>query len=1591
MRTTRARHASSARPKLSLRSKVARYVAALVALPLAVTGLVTVAQPAGAAGGVAATRYAGSGFPTWYADAAGHRVEPCLDSGDASCILPAAGDEPNYDPALPLAFPTNFPSEFFYAYAASDTIATPGCQGTAPGKASIVLAVEGAFINGAPAAGDQMVFGRTRVRVSSGLCPNALYTFKHPMGSTQIRADSAGAVTAVLGTEDVGCVPGPGLPCNFQTATQSRVFGVADDGGFLRWTADPALAPGYLGDGATPHTVTGGQNDNTFSIADNAGTVLPDGNGGTLSTNLFTVSGKLAGPLFADPADFGGVVVGTTAARTMTVTNIGSAAVTIHPGGVTVLGAPSQFAVTGGTCVSDTDVDLDVDATCTVDLSFTPDGFPPVSDLVTIASTGVRPLSVRVAGTGINDGDAPTITPIDPVDFGEVRVKQEKSLDVTVTNGGTAPLRVSGLVFTNSGEGSSSSDFHIAADTCRTAEQTVPVGGSCTVTVTMRPISRGVHHATLAVLSNVDGGETRVALTGEGIGGGAAVSADVDPYDGFPYWYRDDNSVKLSQCIDPADPYCVVLPDGGYDPAQPQEFPTNFPGEYFYTVADSEPLTTPGCDGGPEGLAFIRSAVEGTFVNGVAAFGDQMVFGRVRIVVRGGLCPDTDYTFTHPYGETTLHTNADGSIKPVQGTVDIGCVPAPGETCVWDQALSSPVFGGFLRWDPAVAPAAPAGYIGDAVTFHSVIGAPYRVGGTPANYFRISGPGIAEPLETNQFTVMGKLRGPFEATGGVTDKGHVDFGGVAVGSSSGSRTVTFTNTGATSLTVDPSAVAVTGADAADFTVGSDQCSNQTLAPGDTCTVAVGFSPSATGARSATLEVTHSGLNSPAPVVLDGIGSAGTGLPAFSFAPRSVTWPQLAVDGVGATETVTISNVGGDADLNVASVAIGAEAPNDFAVLDEDCVGTPVPAGKTCSVQVVFTPTQPGAIAGSLVVVADAPTADTEHRLALTGTASAAGTAVSAATDPSGFPRYYQDANGVRLEPCLDTNGKCVVLPDATYKATAPLVFPSNFPGEFFYAVADSDIVPLDGCGGQTEPGTALLRVGLEGTFADGTPSFNDQMTFTRIRFTATSGLCPNVDYQWVSPYGAFVFRTDANGGLARNAGTIDIGCGAVVGGPACDFSEALASPVPLGTNGVPANTPAAKLPRTPIDGFLRWDPNVGLPAPAGYLGDAASLHKVVGGTYRPKETEGPVNSFQIRDLADNTIAGTDLWTVAGKTAGPLYADQTSVAFGHQRIGTHSGTKVVTVHNATQSPVTVEVSKGSLHPDQFTVVSLGDCAAVLPADGSCDLSVQFDPTGDTAGARKATLLLRAAGDPAARTVSVTLDGLADPVGVPAVNVAPGVLSFGTITAPGTLDKTTVVTNTGTGVLKFTAPATVTGAGSGDYQIVTNTCTADVEPAGVDVNGDPTPAGTCSVTVRFTPKANGARVGTLTLFHNATGGQTVISLSGTGLGSTFSVSPNPVGFSKVTVNTTKSSSLSVKNTGTIAFRITGAVVNSATAGIFGTTPGTCVNQVIQPGRSCSMNVTFRPTVSGANYSGTLVLTGDGTSLPASVSVAVTGQGK
>ncbi|MDQ1626393.1 MAG: hypothetical protein QOI54_137 [Actinomycetota bacterium] len=244
-----------------------------------------------AVGPVSAT----DGFPVWYKDANGLRLMNCVTAADPLC--PARGPLP--DETANVSFPGNYPDEGFYMLANS-SISTARA-----GKATADIALEQAFRNGPVTAGDQITFSRVRFKITNAT-DGVDYKITSPAGVKTLQT-AAKTPGLLFDTEDIG-IGGAG---DFTGALGGSV------GPFLTWDTyptDPALKPvsvagapaadTYIGDGATPHKITGSPfGSNIFRIEGpginpnptvDACPTVAGPTADCVENDLFTLQGKLA-------------------------------------------------------------------------------------------------------------------------------------------------------------------------------------------------------------------------------------------------------------------------------------------------------------------------------------------------------------------------------------------------------------------------------------------------------------------------------------------------------------------------------------------------------------------------------------------------------------------------------------------------------------------------------------------------------------------------------------------------------------------------------------------------------------------------------------------------------------------------------------------------------------------------------------------------------------------------------------------------------------------------------------------------------------------------------------------------------------------------------------------------------------------------------------------------------------------------------------------------------------------------------------------------------------------------------------------------
>jgi hypothetical protein len=217
----------------------------------------------------------------------------------------------------------------------------------------------------------------------------------------------------------------------------------------------------------------------------------------------------------------------------------------------------------------------------------------------------------------------------------------------------------------------------------------------------------------------------------------------VVPRHGFPEWYQDESGLRLTLCVENEDPFCTdTAPEPGPATVSQDPAESNFPEETFWWSAEALISTD-------DTRARLVLAQEAAFANETVAAGDQVSFGRIRVRL-DGVRPGATYRVTHPYGTERITADSRGRARL---TDDTGCEATP---CDFRDALATRI-GPFLRWDPNVPPAAPAGYVGNPLREHRVVGSPR---GAAGNVFRVTGPDVGGPgddaIETRLFTVQGK-------------------------------------------------------------------------------------------------------------------------------------------------------------------------------------------------------------------------------------------------------------------------------------------------------------------------------------------------------------------------------------------------------------------------------------------------------------------------------------------------------------------------------------------------------------------------------------------------------------------------------------------------------------------------------------------------------------------------------------------------------------------------------------------------------------------------------------------------------------------
>ncbi|MGA3026770.1 MAG: choice-of-anchor D domain-containing protein [Bryobacteraceae bacterium] len=711
----------------------------------------------------------------------------------------------------------------------------------------------------------------------------------------------------------------------------------------------------------------------------------------------------------------------------------------------------------------------------------------------------------------------------------------------------------------------------------------------------------------------------------------------------------------------------------------------------------------------------------------------------------------------------------------------------------------------------------------------------------------------------------------------------------------------------------------------------DGCSSQTIAVTSNCYVYVLFTPNAAGARSGTIvfPVTYSGgatQNFTATLT-------GTGMAERNSAVLSPTAATFIDQAVGTTSpsaiTFTLTN-SGNLPFTVGAISgtnlmAGASKTGEFSASAttggyDGCSGTSVAVSNNCYVNVTFTPSAAGAQSGSIafpVTFADATTATPSATLAGKGVAATATLQISPAAVQ--FPVQITGTTSA---------AQWVV---ATNTGNVPVHFATD-------SISGDFQIGSDSCS------NTQLNV----------PSnCNISVTFKPSTIGARTGTLTLADNATGGPHSVSLSGTGipAIQQVAVSPGTL-----AFANQPAASTSSQQAVWVTnQGDTTVSALTAG-------LSGTNSADFKLTNNCPSSLAARSTCTLLVV---FAPAVTATGARTASIS--IGTSVSGESSLSVTltgtAVVAGPAAAlHPPSLTFAQQNVGTTSAAQQMSVTNTGSANLTI-TGVVSTNATEFPL-SLDGCSGDTLTPGQlCTVSLKFLPS--VGGPRSSTIQVtdNAPGSP--QSLSATGTGY----GIPVAALSPATVPFGSSNiGTATASQNVTLTNTGTDALTITSVA-LTGANTGDFAISSNGCGATL-PGTVSA-----PHPSCVIAVTFNPTAGGSRGASLTVTdnaNNAPGSTQSTALTGTGVAvPTAGLSTGTLpSFGNVNIGVTSAAqTVTVSNTGTGPLTIASIAVGGTNPGDFGQT-NNC-GATLNNGATCTISVTFTPTVAGAR-SATITLT-------------------
>ena len=653
---------------------------------------------------------------------------------------------------------------------------------------------------------------------------------------------------------------------------------------------------------------------------------------------------------------FGTVAVGSTStAQTVSLRNSGSAVLSVS----SIAVSNAAFVVaSGGTCAAGGSVA--VGGSCTVNVTFRPTTATAASASLTITHNASPTTStVSLSGTG-GGAAAPAVTPAS-LAFGSVATGSRSAVQTaTVQNSGSAALTLSTISV-------SSAQFRITGGSCAAGGTVAAGGGSCTVLVDFGPTATGAASATLNIAHNAGGSPLMVALSGTGIVPAAPV-AQLSP--ASLTWSQVINTTSAAQL--------ATLSNTGTAPLAISSIALAGAAAADYTIGTGSTCTT------------------GASVAAGAACSLSLTF---RPTATGSRVASLSVVHNAAGSPSTLSLNGTGTAQPTgQLAVNRLSLSYAAQPFGSSSAAQTVTVSNSGTAPLTIASLALAGtHAGDYATVAGsnpctsgrslaaaasctvdLVFTPTASSGTRTATLVVSA-GTAGSVSVGLSGVAAAAAAPIVSL----TPASLNFGSVAIGSSTTPMTSVLANSGTAALSISS-----LRASPAVYSLSHD-CPS-TLAAGSSCTLTVGFTPAAAGAVSGSIAIVSNAATTPDALALSGTGVTPVPATLGWIGSAALSFPDTATGAQSVAQSLQLGN-SGTSPASLGSFALAGAAASDYLIDPSSTCATSgsLAGGANCSLQIVFAPSSVGARSASLSVAS--PNATPPTPASLSGNGVAGGT------------------------------------------------------------------------------------------------------------------------------------------------------------------------------------------------------------------------------------------------------------------------------------------------------------------------------------------------------------------------------------------------------------------------------------------------------------------------------------------------------------------------------------------------------------------------------------------------------------------------